>query len=230
MDSIAGPFHIDWRSEDLEKVKDTVVKKFNAELHSQSALEGILEIMQEHPFPAEQVEKVEVDIFDVAYKIIGGGEEGEKTTVRTKEEADHSLPYMLAVAMLDGQVMPAQYLPERINRPDVQALLRKIQIRPSEEFSQRFPAEFPCRITVTLMDNLVLTREKVDYEGFRTRPASWELAITKFNLLSSPYALDSLRNEIIATVETLDEHPIDDLIRPLSKVQHSLMKGVERVS
>ena len=36
--------------------------------------------------------------FDVAYNIIGGGEEGEKTDIRTKEQADHSLPYMLAAA------------------------------------------------------------------------------------------------------------------------------------
>ena len=49
---------------------------------------------------------IDVDTFDVAYNIIGGGEEGDKTAVRTKEEADHSLPYMVAAAALDGQVMP----------------------------------------------------------------------------------------------------------------------------
>ncbi len=39
----------------------------------------------------------------------GGGEEGEKHTVQTKEEADHTLQYMIAVALIDGQVQPAQY-------------------------------------------------------------------------------------------------------------------------
>src|SRR5207302_4289837 len=47
---------------------------------------------------------VELDTFQVAYDIIGGGEEGSKFEVRTKEEADHSLPYLLAVALIDGQV------------------------------------------------------------------------------------------------------------------------------
>jgi MmgE/PrpD C-terminal domain len=51
--------------------------------------------------------------------IIGGGEEGDKSRVRTKEEADHSLPYMIAEALLDGQMMPEQYEPERIQRDDV---------------------------------------------------------------------------------------------------------------
>jgi 2-methylcitrate dehydratase MmgE/PrpD-like protein/(2R)-phospho-3-sulfolactate synthase (ComA) len=55
----------------------------------------------------------------VAHKIIGGGEEGPKIEVRTKEEADHSLPYIIAVALLDGEVLPVQYAPERIQRADV---------------------------------------------------------------------------------------------------------------
>jgi 2-methylcitrate dehydratase len=44
----------------------------------------------------EEIERIKIDIFDVAYHIIGGGEEGDKQQVRTKEEADHSLPYMVA--------------------------------------------------------------------------------------------------------------------------------------
>ena len=40
----------------------------------------------------------------------------DKSVMRTKEEADHSLQYMVAVAILDDQVTPEQYLPERIQR------------------------------------------------------------------------------------------------------------------
>jgi 2-methylcitrate dehydratase len=39
-----------------------------------------------------QVNNIAVGIFDVAFAIIGGGEEGDKTVVETKERADHSLP------------------------------------------------------------------------------------------------------------------------------------------
>ena len=130
MDSIAGRFTIDWSKEDLERVTRTILKKYNAEVHSQSSIEGILELMQEQGFKPMDIEKIEVEIFDVAYNIIGGGEEGEKINVKTKEEADHSLPYIIAVAILDGTVMPNQYVPNRILRHDVQQLLRKITIRP----------------------------------------------------------------------------------------------------
>src|SRR5207302_623855 len=79
---------------------------------------------------AEEVQRIEIDIFDVAHRIIGGGEEGGKHAVRTKEEADHSLPYMAAAALLDGELGPAQYEPARIARADVQALLRRIEVLP----------------------------------------------------------------------------------------------------
>ena len=120
MDVIAGPFTIDWAHENLELVTQTILKRYNAEIHSQSALEGILQLRERHHPRPEDIDWVRVEIFDVAYNIIGGGAEGDKRLVRTKEEADHSLLYLLAVALLDGEVTPAQYAPERIRRDDVQ--------------------------------------------------------------------------------------------------------------
>src|SRR6266852_6602037 len=136
MESIAGRFEIDWQQENLEAVTRTSVKKYNAEFHSQSALEGILELRASHQLQAKEIERIEIEIFDVSYHIIGGGEEGDKHLVRTKEEADHSLPYMVAVALLDGEVTPAQYSPERIVREDVQILLSKVNGRPDDAMSK----------------------------------------------------------------------------------------------
>src|SRR5437762_1312741 len=187
MDAITGSFELDWAQENLEAVQRTSVKKYNAEFHSQSALEGVLELHAAHHVRPEEIESVRVDIFDVAYHIIGGGEEGDKQRVRTKEEADHSLPYMVAVALLDGDVSPTQYAPERIVREDVQSLLRRVTIQPDEELSKRFPAEMPCRIQITLKDGRTFAIEKQDYEGFYTRPMSWEKAVAKFERLAAPY-------------------------------------------
>jgi 2-methylcitrate dehydratase len=218
MDAIAGCFEIDWSQEDLERVTRTILKKYNAEIHSQSALEGILELKQEEGFRADEVERIELDIFDVAYHIIGGGEEGDKTLVRTKEEADHSLPYMLAVAILDGQVTPAQYRPERIQSQDVQTLLRKVSVRPQPAYSQRFPDEMPCRISVTLQDGRTLAKEKRDYEGFHTRPMRWETVVQKFERLSQPYIDSALRRKIVDVVANLESTQVADLVRLLERV------------
>ncbi|MBW2305820.1 MAG: MmgE/PrpD family protein [Deltaproteobacteria bacterium] len=219
MDSIAGRFEIDWSREDLERVRLTGIKKYNAEFHSQSAIEGILEMKWEHGFTAEAVERINIEIFDVAFHIIGGGEEGDKTIIRTKEEADHSLPYMTAVAMLDEQVMPEQYLPERILRQDVQTLLRKVSAQPLEEYSRRFPDEMACRITVELRDGRLLVKEMRDYKGFHTRPMEWETVVEKFRRLSGPYADVSVLRDIVDAAAHLEAIRVADLTSLLAKIQ-----------
>lgn len=226
MDAISGRFELDWSLENLERVTRTIIKKFNAEIHSQSAIEGILELKKEHGFTPDDVERIEIEIFDVAYNIIGGGEEGDKTLVRTKEEADHSLPYMMAVALLDDQVMPEQYRPERINRQDVQGLLQKVKVQPSREYTRRFPEEMPCRLLVTLRGGRVLTKEKRDYEGFHTRPMAWETVIKKFEGLSEPYVNRPLREEIADSVAHLEEIHVSDLMGLLGHANSAERKGL----
>lgn len=216
MEAITGPFELDWSRENLEAVRRTSVKKYNAEFHSQSALEGVLELRAAQQVRPEEIERVSIDIFDVAYHIIGGGEEGNKQQVQTKEEADHSLPYMVAVALMDGNVGPAQYLPERIVRQDVQQLLRRVSIQPDEALSQRFPAEMPCRIQISLNDGQTLSIEKRDYEGFYTRPLSWEQATAKFERLAAPSTDEAQRAAIIETVAHLEMKAVEQLTGLLS--------------
>ncbi len=217
MDAIAGRFDIDWSQENLERVTRTIIKRYNAEIHSQSALEAILEMKKDAPeLVTTGIERIEIEIFDVAYHIIGGGEEGDKMVVQTKEQADHSLPYMIAVALLDDQVMPEQYRPDRIMRPDVQALMRKISVRPNEKYSGRFPAEMPCRVSVSLRNGRTLAKEKTDYEGFHTRPARWQTAVQKFTRLSEGRLNDSLRREIVGAVGDLDAITVAELMKLLA--------------
>jgi 2-methylcitrate dehydratase len=218
METIAGRFELDWSKEDLERVTRTIVKKYNAEIHAQSAIEGILELKTEQGFFAGDIALITIDIFDVAYNIIGGGEEGEKVLVRTKEEADHSLPYMIAVAVLDGAVTPKQYLPNRIIKDDVQPLLRKVIVRSDAEYSRIFPDGLPCRIHVRLKGGRIVEKEKRDYEGFFTRPLSWEKVTEKFESLC-PSGMDrKLKSDIIDAVARLEEIKVAELMRFLAKV------------
>jgi 2-methylcitrate dehydratase len=220
IEAIAGSFELDWQQENLEIVRRTSVKKYNAEFHSQSALEGVLELKVFYQVRPEEIERIEIEIFDVAYHIIGGGEEGDKSCVRTKEEADHSLPYLVAVALLDGEVTPAQYTAERIVREDVQTLLRKVSVRPDEALSQRFPEEMPCRLRVFLTGSRVLHLEKRDYMGFYTRPLTWEQAETKFERLAAPYTERKLRQaivEAVAHLETLDVSQLTELLAGVNR-------------
>jgi len=151
-----------------------------------------------------------------------GGEEGDKTTVFTKEQADHSLPYVVAVAILDGQVMPEQYEQKRILREDVQELLGKVSVQSRTQFSERFPNEMACRVKVTLNDGRVLEQEAKDYEGFFALPMSWETAIQKFNEITTPHASAAQRTAIADAVANLEQVTVRELMERLGAVGQNL--------
>ncbi|MGE5189031.1 MAG: MmgE/PrpD family protein [Gemmatimonadota bacterium] len=211
MQTVSGDFAIDWDREGLDRVTRTILKKYNAEIHSQSAIEGILELLAETGIAGSDIVRIRIDIFDVAHLIIGGGAEGDKTVVRTKEEADHSLPYLVAVAALDGRVTPAQYAPERIVRDDVQSLLRQVTVVPDPGYSKRFPDEHACRITVATRDGRIHVKEKRDYEGFHARPMPWERVEEKFHALAAPFVAPGRRMAIVRAVKKLDGIAVRDL-------------------
>ena len=215
-DTIAGEFEIDWAKEGLEKAKGTIIKKFAAETHAQSALEGIMDLCRENDINIDHINRIQINIFGVAYHIIGGGAEGGKKTMQTKEQADHSLTYMIAVALLDGHVLPEQYEPERIKKNDVQQLLLKINIREKEEYSAKFPEELNVDIRITMKSGESFSIHKKDFEGFTSRPADWKIVEEKFRNLSKSYTTKETLDRIIKIIKNLEDYSIKDLMKQLS--------------
>ncbi|PNY19809.1 MmgE/PrpD family protein [Streptococcus parauberis] len=216
-ETIAGKFDIDWEREGLDRVLGTIIKRYNAEIHSQSSIEGLIEFKNEKNIPAEDIKEIRLDTFDVAFHIIGGGEEGDKKQIRLKEEADHSLPYMLSAAYLDGQVLPAQYEQDRILKDDIQNLLQKVTVKENSEFSQRFPKEMAIKLEIETNDGQVYVVNKDDYQGFTTRPASWDVLLEKYNLLTTNIDAE-LASNIAKTIENIENIEITELTDLLAKI------------
>jgi hypothetical protein len=112
--------------------------------------------------------------------------------------------------------MPEQYDPQRIQRAGVQALLPKVSVQPRTAFSDRFPDEMPCRVKITLNNGRVLEQESKDYEGFFTRPMSWDMAVQKFNKTAAPNTTESQRAAVVRTVANLEQVSIRELMQQLS--------------
>ena len=218
-ETIAGPFEINWLQEDLERVCGTILKKHNAEIHAQSALDAALDIRSRPEFDVRAVRRVRLKTFEVAYKIIGGGEEGDKRTVRTKEEADHSLPYMLAAALIDGEVQPEQYASERIVAADVQELLRKVRISPEPALTAMFPQRVPATLEVEMEDGTHLRAQRDDYQGFHTDPFDWTAARAKFDRVTRAFTTSAERDALAETIATFDERPVTALTSQLAGIR-----------
>jgi 2-methylcitrate dehydratase len=209
------PIEIDWEHMGLDCFDRLTLKSYNSAAPTESAIFCILELHKLHPFDPADVTSIEADVVQVTYDFTGGGRFGPKTNVHTKEDADHSLPYLLAVALLDGDVQTPQLSSERIAKADVQSLLHKVRVRPDESFTVRYPDEFPSRVTVRLESGKSFTHEVFDYPGFPTRPFTWEEVSAKFDNLAGARIGAGLRRDIKNAVRSLEDIQVSDLTRLL---------------
>jgi 2-methylcitrate dehydratase len=216
--ALGQPIKVDWDLVQLDCFDRLALKSYNSAVPTQSALFCMLELRRAYPFNPATVASIQADVFQDAYDFTGGGKFGPKTKVHTKEDADHSLPYLLAVAAIDGEVHTTQLTPQRITRPDVQSLLLKVQVRPNAGFTARYPAEMPARVTVLLTNGQSHTHEVKDYPGFPTRPFTWDDVVTKFDRLVGDRADAGLRKNIQAAVLSLESIQVEDLMNLLGQV------------
>jgi 2-methylcitrate dehydratase len=225
---IEGPFgidhllrmkiNIDWDKQGYEGVVESTIKKYNSMIHTQSAVHCMVELtLQNKPDPGRVI-SIEADVIQLAYDFAGGGLYGVDKVIQTKEQADHSLPYLLAVALIDGDVMPAQFEPDRIMRADVQALLKKVSVRPNREYTELYPAKMPARITVRLQDGKIIEHEVQDYPGLASRPFTWQESVEKFDRLVAGRVDVGLSGEIKDTVRSVENIQVRDLMKLLGAV------------
>jgi 2-methylcitrate dehydratase len=220
VDHLLGmPVRIDWDKQGYEGVLESSIKKYNAEIHTQSAIYCMIELARRHPLDPRKVVSIEADVTRIAYDFTGGGLYGVDNVVQTKEQADHNLPYLLAVALLDGNVMPAQFAPDRITRSDAQTLLKKVSVRPNHEYSKEYPQKMPAKIVVRLQDGTTHEHEVQDYPGLASHPFTWEDAIEKFDRLVADRIDDAPAREIKEAVHALEGIQIKDLMELLGRVR-----------
>jgi 2-methylcitrate dehydratase len=210
---------VDWEQPSLEIITQTVMKKYCSLIHGQPILEALLELKRRNGLTADNIEVVCCDVFQGAFDFAGGGAFGPKNHPQRKEQGDYNINYLIAAALLDDQLGPAQLDEARIQAPDVQALLKRVEIRPDDSFSARYPHDLSARVTIRTKDQRVFVKEQHGYEGGLNNPMSWDRTVEKFHWLSEAFADEDLRNRIIEVVQQLDARPISDLVDLLAQVR-----------
>ena len=216
--ALGKPIQIDWDQMKLDCFDQLSLKSYNSAVPTESAIYCTLELHKAHPFDPADVASIDAEVFQIAYDFTGGGRFGPKKNVHTKEDADHSLPYLMAVGLLDGDVQPAQLEPSRIAKPDVQDLLQKVTIRPNNAFTARFPAEVPSRVTIRLKSGESFTHEVSNYPGASNRPFTWAEIEAKFDKLATGHATEKSRQRIKDAVRSLENIQVSDLMQVLSEL------------
>lgn len=157
------------------------LKKYPAEYHGQSAVEAAL-ALHKQTGGADSIDAVDVETFQAAYEIIG--KDSEKWHPKTRETADHSLPYLVATALLDGTLTLDSFRPERFQDPRRVELMSRIHIRKRADFSDAYPEELHTAVTVKTKRGERFREEVSEPRGHFKNPMSDAEIEEKFRLLT----------------------------------------------
>src|SRR5947208_11114350 len=191
----------------------TSIKFWPAEYHSQSAIEAALFLRGEIGDPAT-VRAMTIESHDASVDIIGS--EPEKWKPETRETADHSLPYITAVALIDGEVTEEQFHPERFTDPKIWKFLENVKVERNAELSALYPDAVANIVHADLADGRRLTK-RVDYPlGHAKNPLKDLQVEEKFNVLVDPMLGSDRARKIIDIVWKLDEAKnVSELMRAM---------------
>ena len=137
----------------------TSIKYWPAEYHSQSAIEAALHL-RNLVGDVSQVKTMVIESHDASVDIIGS--EPEKWHPQQRETADHSLPYITAVALIDGEVTDKQFAPERFTETGIVSFLQGVKVVRNDELTALYADAVANIVHVNLADGRTLTK-RVDY-------------------------------------------------------------------
>lgn len=197
------------------RILDCGMKAFPVEALCHAPLTAVLKIRQDHNLAAEDIESIEIQTIARAADILT---DPAKYAPKTKETADHSLPYCIAAAIIWGKVTPEEFKQDRIDDPRIQQHIHKLKVRANAEFESLFPAKQPNHVTIRTTDGRVFER-RVDFpKGDPRDPMTLEEIETKFHALASPIVSEKRRQEIKSAIERLDElENVGDLMHTLKR-------------
>ena len=164
------------------RILDCGMKSFPIEALSHSPLTAMMKTVKENNIKADEVKEIKVEVIARAADILG---DPHKYRPTSKETADHSLPYCMAVGLVDGMVTPLQFGEERIRDQSLIPIMDKVKVVANDEFEALFPKFQPSRVTITTNDGKSYSTRVDVPKGDPRDPMTEDEIAVKFNALGS---------------------------------------------
>ncbi|MBT8365911.1 MAG: MmgE/PrpD family protein [Deltaproteobacteria bacterium] len=199
------------------EVMNTSIKPHACCRYKQGPIDGILEMMRTNRLNASDIEKVNLGILKAGFPLVAEPAE-LKSNPKSVVDAQFSMPFGAAVAILHGKAALSEYSMENINSAQVKAIMDRIFCIEDPEIEKEYPKKWSASVTILTKGGQEYST-RVDYpKGDPENPFTWEELIDKFRNLVSPVFSTEKQNEIITKVKSLEkENDIRDFSMILSK-------------
>ena len=163
------------------RITATSFKFFPSQIHTQGPIGLALELRPQTA--TSEIAAIRIRTYRTAVR--SAATDPQKWDPKTRETADHSIPFLVATAFQDGAVTPASFTHDRIQSPALRRLIAKMTIEEDLEFTHRFPEELNCWMEVTSASGQRFTAESAFPKGHRYNPLTDAELEAKFRYLAA---------------------------------------------
>ncbi|MDE2780491.1 MAG: MmgE/PrpD family protein [Chloroflexota bacterium] len=190
-------------------INDTTFKFYPSQIHTQAPI-GLAVALRPR-INLENVESISIEIYRSG--VSSPETEPEKWDPQTRETADHSIPFLVAMALQDGSVTPASFAPHRIADPSLRALMSRMTMSEGAGFTEKYPQQYNCRIEVVESGGRTTEAATSYPKGHKNNPLSDHEVAEKFTSLSSAVLSEQQCSAALDILWRFEEEP--DLTRLL---------------
>ncbi len=196
---------------DSWRITQCGMKAFPTEALTHTPISAVLALVKENDLKPGDVARVQIRTTARGADILS---DPSKYDPHTKETADHSLPYVVAAAIAERQVTPAQFTTGKIMDPVIRAQLNKIVVVADSDIEKLFPALQRVIVTIRATDGREFTRQ-LDYpKGDPRNPLTDKEVEEKFEALAEPVMPAAARRRAMDAIWNLEkQNSVSDLMK-----------------
>ncbi len=189
------------------RIREQYFKAYPVCRWAQPAAEAALALKRSHKFFEHDIASVSIESFREAIDL------GSQCRYpMTTEEAQYSLPYAVAAALVYGRIGANEVAGPTLTDARIRRLLDTIKLTDDADFSRRFPAERWARVRIALRDGRTLVSEPAPARGNPENPLTDDQLRSKYRELAEPVLGAERAARIAALVDSLAEEnaPLSD--------------------
>src|SRR3989454_3528346 len=201
------------------------MKAFPTEALTQTPISAVLDLVKEHDLKPADVAKIRIQSLARAADILS---DPSKYDPRSKETADHSLPYVIAAAIVDRQVTPAQFEMKKIMDPAIRAQLKKVEVVADPEIEKVFPVLQRVVVNITMTNGRTFTKQ-LDYpKGDPRNPLTDAEVEEKFAALAEGVLSAGAQKKLIDAIWNLEKVESGSELMAVMKAEEKGKKVVSK--
>lgn len=196
---------VDWQNAFVNLGTDYTITQITQKVHcccghTFAAIDAILELRKQLELSCKTVKSIQVSSYRKAQEVCGN------TNPQTAFEAKFSLPYVAAVAAIDGRVGISAFADTRLQDEDVRKLMDKVEVVVGDDAEAAFPAQRSASVVIEMIDGEQLTHHAPTRRGDPDNPLSDQDIENKFHELVGPILNFEQRQLMIANIWSLERH------------------------